>query len=192
VPPGLDRPYPNLATVPDKQPSTGTTRERLVIEEGLLADRQNARHVQGPVAGEERTALLPPGAGVPTTVIDPRQVRTAANPQPAAAPARGAARGPVGSIAFTSGAATLPEGSGRLIVRAAEIHRRYGGTLVVVAHAARAEGDPATRQALAMRRATTIANGLMNLGVQQNQIRVGTSDGKVDAARVDIALAPAR
>ncbi len=52
-PPGTKQPYPNLATVPNKTPQTGTTRERLQIEEGLLADRQNARYVAGPTAGLE-------------------------------------------------------------------------------------------------------------------------------------------
>ncbi len=56
-PPGLQQPYPNLATVPNRTPQTGTTRERLQIEEGLLADRQNARHVTGPVAGPDRRFL---------------------------------------------------------------------------------------------------------------------------------------
>lgn len=184
-PPGLGKPYPNLATVPNKAPDTGTTRQRLQIEEGLLADRQNARHVSGPVAGEERASSLPPDPGTRPAIINPRapgEARTAAAPQQ-----RG---GPIGSITYANGSAALPEGSGRMIVRAAEIQRRFGGTVVVVGHAAKNEGDDATRRALATRRATSVANGLLNLGVERGNIRVGP--GNADAMRVDIGLVLAR
>lgn len=194
-PPGIQQPYPNLATVPNRTPNTGTTRERLQIEEGLLADRQNARHVSGPVAGQDRPSSLPPDPGVRTTIIDPRArpqpgPRTAAaQPQAPQAPRLGPG-GAVGSIAYRPGSANLPEGSGRTIVRAAEFQRRLGGTIIVVGHAAKSEGDDATRRALAQRRANNIANGLLNLGVQRDQIRAGA--GNADAGRVDIAIRPAR
>lgn len=196
-PPGTQQPYPNLATVPNKVPNTGTTRERLQIEEGLLADRQNARHVDGPVAGLERPSSLPPDPGVRTTIIDPRRQpvpgpRTAAAPQGPRGP-QAPSLGPggaVGSINYRPGSANLPEGSGRMIVRAAEFQRRFGGTIVVVGHAAKAEGDDAVRRALAQRRANNVTNGLLNLGVARAQIRTGT--GGADAGRVDIALQRAR
>ena len=200
-PPGADKATPNLATVPNKTPNTGTTRERLQIEEGLLADRTNARHVAGPVAGETRPSSLPPERETRPNIIDPGSARRPAEPGtrtagPAAPAAPVAPRlgpgGAVGSIAYAPGAVALPEGSGRTIVRAAEFQRRLGGTVVVVGHASKAEGDDATRRALALQRATAIANGLMNLGVDRGNIRTGTSDAKVDAARVDIALRPAR
>lgn len=194
-PPGIQQPYPNLATVPNKTPSTGTTRERLQIEEGLLADRQNARHVSGPVAGLERPSSLPPDAGTRTTIIDPSAARrapteprtaTAATPQ---APRLGPG-GAVGSITYGPASASLPEGSGRVIVRAAELQRRLGGTIVIVGHAAKSEGDDGARRALAQQRANNVANGLLNLGVQRDQIRAGA--GNADAGRVDIALQPKR
>jgi outer membrane protein OmpA-like peptidoglycan-associated protein len=194
-PPGANQPYPNLATVPNKTPQTGTTRERLQIEEGLLADRENARHVTGPVAGPERPSSLPPEPGVKSAIIDPNVrppatgtpgTRTATAAPPQARPGPG---GAVGSVNYQPGSAALPEGSGRIIVRAAEFQRRLGGTIVVVGHAAKSEGDDAARRALAQQRATNIANGLLNLGVQREQIRAGAGNG--DAARVDIALTPA-
>lgn len=197
APPGLQQPYPNLATVPNRTPQTGTTRERLQIEEGLLADRANARHVTGPVAGPERPSSLPPDPGVRPSIIDP-SARPAPGTAPpgrrtaAATPAqpRPGPGGAVGSINYQPGSAALPEGSGRIIVRAAEFQRRLGGTIVIVGHAAKAEGDDAARRALAQQRATNIANGLLNLGVQRQQIRAGAGNG--DASRVDIALTPAR
>jgi outer membrane protein OmpA-like peptidoglycan-associated protein len=199
-PPGLDKPTPNLATVPNRAPDTGTTRERLQIEEGLLADRQNARHVTGPVAGAERPSSLPPERGtVRPAIIDPgragppaerRETRTA-GPAAPAQPRLGPG-GAVGSINYGPGSVALPEGSGRLIVRAAEFQRRLGGTIVVVGHASRAEGDDAARQALASQRANAVVNGLLNLGVERGSIQVGTGNARVDAARVDIALQPRR
>ncbi|MFO0988985.1 MAG: OmpA family protein [Alphaproteobacteria bacterium] len=197
-PPGLQQPYPNLSTVPARTPNTGTTRERLQIEEGLLADRQNARHVSGPVAGLERPSSLPPDPGVRTAIIDPRAgpqpgTRTAGaqppGPQAPQAPRLGPG-GAVGSIAYQRGSASLPEGSGRVIVRAAEFQRRLGGTIVVVGHAAKSEGDDAARRALAQQRAVNVANGLLNLGVTRDQVRAGAGNG--DASRVDIAIQPAR
>lgn len=193
-PPGANAAYPNLATVPNKTPNTGTTRERLQIEEGLLADRTNSRHVAGPTAGEDRPSSLPPERGTRPLIIDPRAAppagdRRAAANNPPAAPARS---GPIGSITYAQNSTALPEGSGRVIVRASEAQRRFGGTVIVVAHAAAAEGDAAARQALAQQRATAILNGLLNLGVERANIRVGTSGGRVDAARVDIALQGAR
>jgi outer membrane protein OmpA-like peptidoglycan-associated protein len=198
-PPGLDKPTPNLATVPSRQPNIGTTRERLQIEEGLLADRQNARHVAGPVAGEERAPSLPPQRDLRPNIIDPGAGRRAAEPgtRTAAGPAAPAQPrlgpgGAVGSIDYRPGSVALPEGSGRTIVRAAEFQRRLGGTIVIVGHASKQEGDDAARSALASQRATAVANGLLNLGVDRANIRAGTSAGRIDAARVDIALQPAR
>ncbi|MGH7006251.1 MAG: OmpA family protein, partial [Alphaproteobacteria bacterium] len=100
--------------------------------------------------------------------------------------------GPIGSITYAAGSGSLPEGSGRTIVRAAEAQRRFGGTIMVVGHAAKGEGDDAARQTLASQRAAAVANGLLNLGVQRENIRAGTSNGRVDASRVDIALQGAR
>jgi outer membrane protein OmpA-like peptidoglycan-associated protein len=186
-PPGMNKPYPNLATVPSKTPDTGTTRERLQIEQGLLADRRNARHVSGPVAGETQPSSLMPEEKTRPAIINPR------SPAEARAAAASAARatvrgGPVGSITYAKGSSALPEGSGRMIVQAAALQQHYKGTVVVVGHAARSEGDAAARKQLAQQRATAVANGLLNLGVDRSKIRVGTDNGAVDAPRVDIAL----
>jgi outer membrane protein OmpA-like peptidoglycan-associated protein len=185
--------FPNLASVPNKPPDAGTTRQRLEVEEGLLADRANARHVAGPVATEERTASAEPGAAARPVVIDPRAPRPA-TPGPGANQPEGGLGpgGGVGLIAFARGSTALPEGSGRMIVRAANLQRRFGGTIVIVGHSARAEGDEATRRANAQARANAIVNGLINLGVDRAQIRAGAGDGRVDASRVDITLAGAR
>lgn len=176
--------------MPNKPPDAGTTRQRLALEEGLLADRANARHVAGPVATEERTTNFNSGDTRPT-VIDPRAARppgaTAGQPATVLAPGGG-----IGSIVFQRNATTLPEGSGVLIVRAANLQRQLGGVIVVVGHGARAEGDDAARRANAQARTNTIVNGLINLGVDRAQIRAGVGDGRVDASRVDLALTGAR
>ncbi len=195
--PGASQPYPNLASVPDRPPDAGTTRQRLEIEQGLLADRANARHVAGPVAAEERPDSLPETGRARLTIIDPRapaprpadgEQRTAAAPDPS----RLGPGGAVGSVPFRSGSTALSEGSGRMIVRAAELQRRIGGTVVVVGHSAKSEGDDAARRATAEARARTVANGLLNLCVADDRIRVATGDGRVDDSRADLAITGAR
>jgi outer membrane protein OmpA-like peptidoglycan-associated protein len=190
-PPGADRPAPSVGRVPDKAPQTGTTRERLAIEQGLMADRENARHVDGPVAAEERQSSLPAGPDVRPQVITPGAPAPAAaegNRRGAAEPARPAAPR---SIVFVSGSAALPTGSGASVVALAEAHRRAGGGLVsVVGNAAAAEGDAAARRALAQARVQAVIGALINLGVPREAIRGGV--GNVDAPRVDLGFVPRR
>lgn len=196
--PGANQPYPNLASVPNRPPDAGTTRQRLEIEQGLLADRTNARHVAGPVAAEERADPIPETAvRARPTIIDPRTPRPPAaegERRAAAAPDQPTlgAGGAVGSVPFRSGSTALAEGSGRMIVRAAELHRRLGGTITVVGHSAKSEGDDAARRATAEARARTVANGLLNLGVAEDRIRVLTGDSRVDDSRADLAITGAR
>ncbi len=196
--PGAAQPYPNLASVPNRPPDAGTARQRLAIEQGLLADRTNARHVAGPVAAEERGDPIPDVARTRPAIIDPRapappaaagERRTAAA-QPE--PPRLGPGGAVGAVPFRSGSTALGEGSGRMIVRAAELQRRLGGTIVVMGQSTKAEGDDAARRATAEARARTVANGLLNLGVAEDRIRVVAGDGRVDDSRVDIAIIGAR
>jgi hypothetical protein len=199
--PGANEPYPNLASVPNR-PDAGTARQRLDIEQGLLADRSNARHVEGPVAAAERASSIPDtGRGPRPTIIDPGSAPPPGERAQPGQPARVAARpelpqlgpgGAVGSIAFRSGSTSLAEGSGRTIVRAAEAHRRLGGTVIVNSYSARDEGDPAARRASAEARANLVVNGLLNLGVPGDRIRAAVAAATVDESRVDIAIVGTR
>lgn len=180
TPPGANQPFPNLATVPTQRPNTGSARDRLRIEQGLLADRENARHTEGPVASEESGNNYVPKTDVRPQVFTPGAA-TAAAGQPGAQPGVQGA-----SIVFANGSAALPSGSGALIVRAAEVQRAFGGTIVVLGHAAAAEGDTAARTELATQRARAIGEALRNLGVAPENIRVGA--GTANASRADITI----
>jgi hypothetical protein len=200
--PGANQPYPNLANVPNR-PEAGTARQRLDIEQGLLADRTNARYVSGPVAAPERVNPFPETArAVQPTIIDPGSGRPPATErgESGAAP-RVAARpelpvlgpgGAVGSIAFRAGSTALAEGSGRVIVRAAEAHRRLGGVVVVNSFSAREEGTPAARRANAEARANVVVDGLLNLGVPGDRIRAAVADAAAEESRIDIAIVGTR
>jgi outer membrane protein OmpA-like peptidoglycan-associated protein len=181
TPPGANQPFPNLSTVPGARPETGSARDRLRVEQGLLADRENARHADGPVAAEESGNNY-----VPRTDVRP-QVFTPGAAAAAGQPGAGAQPGVQGtSIVFANGSAALPSGSGALVVRAAEVQRAFGGTIVVVGHAAQNEGDPAARTALATQRARVIGEALRNLGVAPENIRIGA--GTANASRVDLSI----
>jgi outer membrane protein OmpA-like peptidoglycan-associated protein len=204
VPPGARKPYPNLASVPNKRPKIGTTQQRLEIEQGLYADRRNARHVDGPQAGDEergRTATTG-GQKVTPRVITPvragrnpgggrRAVRQVRRPSLALRVRRG---GYVTTIFFPNDATTLPPGGGRLIVQVAELHRYTGGTVRVVGHAIK--GGSAAKAAA---RAKVVSNGLISLGVPRARIRAASAGDRQARykdnnknSRVDIFITGAR
>ena len=203
VPPGARKPYPNLATVPNKRPDTGTTQQRLEIEQGLYADRRNARYIDGPRAGDEergRTATTG-GRNVKAQVITParggfarrggRAAPRVRRPKLALAIRRG---GYVTTIFFPNDATTLPPGGGRLIVQVAELHRYTGGTVRVVGHAIK--GGAAAKAAA---RAKVVANGLISLGVSRARIKAASAGDRQARykdnnknSRVDIFITGAR
>lgn len=59
--------YPNLATVPDAPKAGMSPSQRVVIAEGLLADRENARYESGPPP----KMLSQPGGQMPATPSTP-------------------------------------------------------------------------------------------------------------------------
>ncbi len=204
VPPGAGKPYPNLASVPKKRPDVGTTQQRLEIEQGLYADRRNARHVDGPRAGDEERgrSATTGGQKVKARVITPGR---AAAFRPGGG--RGAARvrrpnlalrvgrgGYVTTIFFPNDATTLPPGAGRRIVQVAELHRYSGGTVRVVGHAIK--GGTATKAAA---RARIVARGLISLGVPRGRIQAANAGDRqarykdnTRNSRVDIFITGAR
>jgi outer membrane protein OmpA-like peptidoglycan-associated protein len=56
--PGTDKPYPNLATVPDR-PRITPPAERGKVAQGLLADRENARYAESESSRGEGAAPAP-------------------------------------------------------------------------------------------------------------------------------------
>lgn len=212
-------PYPNLSSVPDKRPDTTTPAQRLQIQEGLMADRANARHVDGPIAGQETkpTVTTDPKANVRPTVFTPPSAaeiaqRQAMAERQAAIQAQQRANQPpprrlelsvgpggfVANIQFAPDATGLPPGSGRTVVNIAELHRAVGGKIRLVGHSVTAnlDADPAQdrqkKMAQSEARARAIAGGLISLGVKPEDIQlVSMGDSQPVAPKGD-ATADAR
>ncbi|MCY4394284.1 MAG: hypothetical protein OXC10_04025 [Rhodospirillaceae bacterium] len=183
--PGADKPFPKLATVPDK-PEAESQRQRMQIQEGLFADRRNARYLEGggPTAGygkapdkvtesDVRAEIFRPGSAKAETkvrVVDGvRMVRS----------------GFVAAVTFASKATSLPQGSGRKIVRLAQVQNVLKSTLTVIGRAGKGETAET-----ALARARAVANGLVTLGVPSGKIRVRKGGGS--ASRVDIYMSGGR
>ena len=180
--PGADKNYPNLSTVPAKRPEGGTPRQRQRIIEGLTADRQNARYIDGgPVAGKPnaatggdakvKTQVFTPGTFVARTNTN-RGARAAGRPAPPRPALRIRGGGYVATITFPNGSTGLPDGSGRTVVQVAELYRWSGGTkILVVGHSVTDKGvDAAAKRNRSIARANVVAQGLINLGVPRAQI----------------------
>jgi len=85
--PGTDRPYPNLATVPDR-PEYTPAAERKNVAQGLAADRENARYAETDPAGARAVDPAPSAAVDPTppaAVPMPASVARPPIPAPVAA-----------------------------------------------------------------------------------------------------------
>lgn len=82
--PGTDKPYPNLATVPDR-PRITSPAERGKVAQGLLADRENARYAESESSRGEAPVAEQVGAAPPLSPLPEP-------PPPAAAAAMAAPR----------------------------------------------------------------------------------------------------
>lgn len=201
TPPGANKPFPKLGRQPSDPPQIGTTQQRMEIEEGLYADRRNARYVDGPAAGDEergrgrtttrdvRTQVITPGA-VPVAVRRGR----GGPARPDTGGLKVGRGGYVTTIFFTGGVTSLPSGAGRQIVLVAQLLRYTGGAVRVVGHSMK--GEPAAN---ANARAQLVAGGLRTLGVPAGRVRaagIGARQARYKDnnrnARVDIYIVGAR
>ncbi len=179
--PGADKPFPNLATVPDR-PAGQDPRQRMQIQEGLFADRRNARYLEGGgpragyggapdrvTAGDVRAEIIRPGSAQRKaevkTVDGVRIVRS----------------GFIAAVTFAGKSTALPPGSGRKIVRIAQIQNMLKSTLTLIGRAGRGEAADA-----ALARARAVATGLTTMGVPAGKIRVRKGKGR--ASRVDVYM----
>lgn len=179
--PGADKPFPKLATVPDK-PAGETQRQRMQIQEGLFADRRNARYLEGggPRAGYGKAPDTVTDSEVRAEIIRPGSARKRAKVRTVDG-VRIVRSGFIAAVAFTGKNTVLPPGSGRKIVRIAQIQNLLKSTLTLIGRAAKGES---AKTALA--RAQAVANGLTTMGVPAGKIRVRKGGGT--AARVDIYM----
>ena len=179
--PGADKPFPKLATVPDK-PEGETRRQRMQIQEGLFADRRNARYLEGggPRAGYGGAPDKVTDSDVRAEIFRPGSAREEAKVRTVDG-VRLVRSGFIAAVAFRGKGTALPPGSGRKIVRIAQVQNLLNSTLTLVGRAAKGESA-----ATALARARAVANGLTTVGVPAKKIRVRKGGGS--AARVDIYM----
>jgi len=158
---GDKRAYPNLSTVP-KRPNVTSQERRLVIEEGLLADRAKARHTDAtPVWARPKT--VDAGATGQTATAPKVETVTVAGTR-------------LATIRFPVGSARLPPGAAGLMRQIAAIQRRSGSKVIAVGHTTRRrrskdlDKDKGAKQALALARASAVTSMLARMGVSRNRL----------------------
>jgi flagellar motor protein MotB len=127
--PGADKPFPSLATVPDRPPAPSATERRQVVE-GLVADRSRARYSSEVIRrqGEPATALssgatAPLGASAPPPPPSAIPMRRDTMPAPVAPPVVAAAPS---SVAALPSAATPSSGGSVQEIYRARLAQRLG------------------------------------------------------------------
>ncbi len=183
--PGADKPFPKLATVPDK-PEGETRRQRMQIQEGLFADRRNARYLEGggPRAGYAGAPDKVTDSDVRAEIFRPGSAREEARVRTVDG-VRLVRSGFIAAVSFRGKSTALPPGSGRKIVRIAQVQNLLNSTLTLIGRAARGEAAAA-----ALARAQAVKTGLTTMGVPANKIRVRR--GKGPASRVDVYMSGGR
>jgi outer membrane protein OmpA-like peptidoglycan-associated protein len=188
--PGADRPFPNLASVPDRRAGFGTPAERQAAQDQLAFDRAAAEPLGSTPAGAAAapqpaaaTALAEPP---PPTEIDERDIAGGGwlNEALPEKPSRALA----GLIFFDNGSSRLKP-KGRDVLRAvAALQREHGGVLRLVGHASSVlsatidptEGAEINRR-VAQRRAASTAAELRRLGLAPDQIQIGAEGAEAPA-----------
>lgn len=188
--------YPNLATVPDAPKSGMSPNQRLIIEEGLLADRENAQYIAGPPP-----KMLPrPGGEMPASPSEPVSASdlpsqsggasSSSSAAPSAEPATTANNPPqtaavpqgeqvlLVSIRFPEGSTQAPDQVDQVLEQVAMIQKQEDAFLRVVGHTGL---GAANKDALSAERAEVIAARLMRLGAMQDKL---IAEGRGDASPV--------
>ncbi|MGE5145111.1 MAG: OmpA family protein [Candidatus Eiseniibacteriota bacterium] len=211
--------YPNLADVPKRPPVTPPD-QRIIIEEGLLADRANARYTDQQPRWQTDTgnssAYVPPGGAAqgapaaggqadskmrpaPTTGVTEVPAEGGKQMASAASPATATAGAQVGTIVFAEDSTELPGSSAAVLEQVAAAYKSRGGTLRVVGHSTSRQRDPdpekdkVVKFDLSLARANQVAAALVNLGVEQSKIAVvGLADTEPAAGGASGAANEAR
>ncbi|HEX6103641.1 MAG TPA: OmpA family protein [Alphaproteobacteria bacterium] len=188
--PGADRPFPNLATVPDRPAGHDTPAERQAAQDQLAFDRAAAEPLGStPAALAEATptaAGAAPAEPLPPADLDERDIAGGGwlNEDLPERPNRALA----GLIFFDNGSSRLKP-KGRDVLRAvAALQREHGGVLRLVGHASStlsptidpAEGTAINRR-VAQRRAQSTAAELRRLGLAPDQIQIGAEGAEAPA-----------
>ena len=186
--PGADRPFPNLASVPERPIGYPAAPERQAELDKLALDRAAAAPLGAAPAGSDQVPrpAPAPAQGFDASGIDERDIAGGGwlNAELPERPNRALA----GLIFFDNGSARL-KSKGKDVLRAvAALQRERGGVLRLVGHASGALSgavDPAEGAAInrrvAQRRAESTAAELRRLGLASDQIEIGSEGAAVPA-----------
>jgi outer membrane protein OmpA-like peptidoglycan-associated protein len=186
--PGAERPFPNLASVPERPTGYPAAPERQAELDKLALDRAAAAPI-GVASAETGTAPQPAPAlppGIDASKIGERDILGGGwlNADLPDRPSRALA----GLIFFDNGSSRLKP-KGKDVLRAvAALQRERGGVLRLIGHASGALSgavDPAEGAAInrrvAQRRAESTAAELRRLGLASDQIEIGSEGSQAPA-----------
>lgn len=188
--PGADRPFPNLATVPDRPAGFETPAQRQASQDQLAFDRAAAAPL-GSTAAATTEAPQPAAATAPAEPLAPADLdeRDIAgggwlNEELPQKPSRALA----GLIFFDNGSSKLKPKARDVLRAVAALQREHGGVLRLVGHASSvlsAAIDPtegaAINRRVAQRRAASTAAELRRLGLAADQIQIGAEGDQAPA-----------
>lgn len=185
--PGVERPFPNLASVPPKPTGFPPTFERQAQLDALALDRAAAAPLGAAPAGTEGKEAPVPLAkgGGKLPAIDARAVAAGGW---ISADLRDAPSGTlVGMVFFDNGSAELTP-KGRDVLRAvASVQRKRGGVLRLVGHAsaptnaADAAHAAEVNRHMVLARVAAAAAELRRLGLQDDQIETASEGAEAPA-----------
>lgn len=196
LPPSLPRPpseqtYPNLADVPERPTEIPSAEER----ERLLEELQSDRAASGLSFGAAAEQAAPDGEGEETA--EPAPAPDQPTPEPRFTP-DAASGDEAGTVYFDAGQTDLGVEELAVLDSVAEAHAAQGGEIRVVGHAASGAADAVGTETvpaeLSRQRAQSVADALVQRGVERSSIWVsGAADtqpasGPAEARRVQIYL----
>ena len=167
--------YPKLSTVPNA-PKTSTPEQRIIIQEGLLADRANARYADGPPP-RLYPKLATPITKAPRTPVEEATLTPTTIPgQAKQTAAAGSVR--IVTVRFPKNSTRMPDDTLRYLREVVAVQRRYGGTLRIVGHtdSSSLDADPnkdrLAKYNMSIGRANSVAGALVSLGLGRDQLSV--------------------
>jgi outer membrane protein OmpA-like peptidoglycan-associated protein len=188
--PGADRPFPNLASVPDRPAGLETPAQRQAVQDQLAFDRAAAE----PLGSTPAAAAAAPQPAATTVAAEPLALSNLderdivgggwLNAELPQKPSRALA----GLIFFDNGSSNLKPKAKDVLRAVAALQREHGGVLRLVGHASStlsptidpAEGAAINRR-VAQRRAETAAAELRRLGLAPDQIQIGAEGAQAPA-----------
>jgi outer membrane protein OmpA-like peptidoglycan-associated protein len=188
--PGADRPFPNLASVPERPTGFETPAERQASQDQLAFDRAAAAPLGStPAATAEApqpASVTMPAEPLPPADLDERDIAGGGwlNEELPQKPSRALA----GLIFFDNGSSKLKAKARDVLRAVAALQREHGGVLRLVGHASRTlsptleptEGAEINRR-VAQRRAASTAAELRRLGLAPDQIQISAEGAEAPA-----------